>query len=699
MTAAAMPMEITVERYTPEVAVALQGTIDSFALSDVLRLLDASGKTGRLIVNGDRGSASLWMVGGQLVGGSTSGEPHAPEIVDVVFDVLRFGQGSFIFENDAQCPNPSEPMLIIPALEQAEAALAEWLEIVRVVPSLDSVVTLAPELPHPEVVVDQACWTSIVAVGGSVTVTELGNRLGLGELPVCRLVRALVSAGLRRRRPCRRAGARARAGTGARGRGRAGARAGGRDGRRDRLLRRDRPHRGGGPDRLVGAVHLQQRARSAPAGRCRIRSGHGVRARSATRRTTWARSSDPLSGPDAPQVSITGLTDDPFAPESFPGGSSTSLFDRRDGDAGAATEDEEDWSQALSMLSPKAAQAVAAARATTPTTRTTTGSSDRDPGRRCGGPCQTMQSCGPHGADDTGPRPSPAKMMCTTPTMSHAAMLTLGQAIDRRFAHDDPWAHDALAALGQTERDDQVHDVAKGWLRIGGESGTLVDALFVLTASRIGFAQTSHDGVPPQWIPLRSIVALDAIEGVPYPLVTVEVQLSGDVAILVGWPDVFCSEVVEVLTADLAAAARQSAPSVEPETMPTDFADPASTANAADPATLDELDPSPWQEQDLTEPAPGAWASTPPSSLEEAGGTPATRDLETLASAESDATPAAPDAADTQRAAATCRPLRCRQRDGVLRSRRRRAAPPPTARPSTSHRSTSGRAPTAGAAV
>ena len=103
---------------------ALQGTIDSFALSDVLRLLHTSGKTGRLIVNGDRGSASLWIVGGELVGGATSAAPHGPDLVDVVFDVLRYGQGSFIFENDAQCPNPGTPMPIVPALEQAEAALA-----------------------------------------------------------------------------------------------------------------------------------------------------------------------------------------------------------------------------------------------------------------------------------------------------------------------------------------------------------------------------------------------------------------------------------------------------------------------------------------------------------------------------------------------------------------------------------------------
>jgi hypothetical protein len=336
--------------------VALQGTIDSFALSDVLRLLNASGKTGRLIVNGDRGSASLWMVDGQLVGGSTSGEPHAPEIVDVVFDVLRFGQGSFIFENDAQCPNPSEPMLTIPALEQAEAALAEWLEIVRVVPSLDSIVSLAAELPHPEVVVDQACWTSIVAVGGSVTVTELGNRLGLGELPVCRLVRALVSAGFvavgppaeDEPEPVPQVVAEVEPEPVAEETTVA---------ETDSYDEIDHIEEEGPIDWSAPFAYSTNSSPAAsdpaPAATEYVPLGDPA--------SDLGAFSDPLDGPHAPQVSITGLTDDPFAPESFPSGSSTPLFDRRDGDGGSEVEDEEDWSQALSMLSPKAAQAVAAA--------------------------------------------------------------------------------------------------------------------------------------------------------------------------------------------------------------------------------------------------------------------------------------------------------------------------------------------------
>jgi hypothetical protein len=179
--------------------VALQGTIDSFALADVMRLLGSSSKTGRLIVNGDRGTADLWFASGALVGGGSSSQEEVDDVAEVVFDILRYRSGSFVFEADATPgathPAHGEPADVDAVIGQAEDALAEWSEIVAVVPSLDSWLTLAPELLHPEVVVDQACWTAIVTVGGGTTVRDMGAQLGLGELPSSRLVRALVQAG------------------------------------------------------------------------------------------------------------------------------------------------------------------------------------------------------------------------------------------------------------------------------------------------------------------------------------------------------------------------------------------------------------------------------------------------------------------------------------------------------------------------
>lgn len=173
---------------------ALQGTIESFALADVARLLGSSSKTGRLIVTGDRGTAHLWFADGAIVGGdASSGATNDP--VEVVFDLLRFQSGSFVFEADSLCPDPMTSRQVDATLAEASEAFAEWRDVIAVVHGLGAVVELSPSLPMPEVVVDQAVWTSVVAIGGACTVGDLGRTLGLGELPVCRLVRALHDAG------------------------------------------------------------------------------------------------------------------------------------------------------------------------------------------------------------------------------------------------------------------------------------------------------------------------------------------------------------------------------------------------------------------------------------------------------------------------------------------------------------------------
>jgi hypothetical protein len=298
-----------------EVVVALQGTIESFAVADVLRLLGSSAKTGRLVLNGDRGTASVWVQAGELVGGGTATRPHHDDLVDVVFELLRFTTGSFIFESDASCPSPLAPLPVGPALEQAEAALGEWQEIVQVVPGLSSWVTLRPELPHSEVVVDQACWTSIVAVGSGCTVGDLATALGLGELPVCRLVRALAAAGFV-----------------------------------EVSLQGPEPSETTPLDAISGLPELPLRRPSSDSPSEETGADFGV-------------DSPPLSATEEvglPSLRISGLVDDPFAPTEAPAAGATLEDQRWQSSEVATDEDPPDLARSMAMLSPKAAEALAA---------------------------------------------------------------------------------------------------------------------------------------------------------------------------------------------------------------------------------------------------------------------------------------------------------------------------------------------------
>ena len=180
---------------TPEVSVALQGTLDTFALPDVLRLLAATKKSGRLDISGTRGAGSVWVADGDVTTIAVEHAPLAVDAVDALFELLRFEDGSFTFDAEAAANGDARDD-VESLIEGAEALLAEWHEIEAVVPSLTSWVSMRPELPGADVTVEQRHWTTLVAVGSGATVAAVGTTLDLAELPVSRAVRDLVELGL-----------------------------------------------------------------------------------------------------------------------------------------------------------------------------------------------------------------------------------------------------------------------------------------------------------------------------------------------------------------------------------------------------------------------------------------------------------------------------------------------------------------------
>ena len=175
---------------------ALKGDLSSFALPDVLRLLAGTAKTGRLGVSGAQGSGEVWLLDGDLVGGSVDTSAHAKQATEVVFELLRFETGSFLFDDGEEQAEPGEPSSVDEAISVAEALLFEWAEVEAVVPSMNSWVSLSPELDGNEVTISSPQWRVLAAVGAGTTVRTLGNHFQITDLKVSRRVKGLVEAGL-----------------------------------------------------------------------------------------------------------------------------------------------------------------------------------------------------------------------------------------------------------------------------------------------------------------------------------------------------------------------------------------------------------------------------------------------------------------------------------------------------------------------
>ena len=177
---------------------ALQGTIDSFPLTDVLTLLASSKKTGRLALEGDRGSAALWIAEGEVIGGDMVGVGDATA-ASLLFEMLRYSEASFAFDAAPSGSTPQYPVTSTPlevAMESAATLLAEWDEIVAVVPSLAHRVLLVEALPTDSVTLDAVSWSLVVAAAADPVVAVIGDALGLDEFGACAAAASLVERGL-----------------------------------------------------------------------------------------------------------------------------------------------------------------------------------------------------------------------------------------------------------------------------------------------------------------------------------------------------------------------------------------------------------------------------------------------------------------------------------------------------------------------
>ena len=177
---------------------ALQGTIDSFPLTDVLTLLSTSKKSGRLALDGDRGSAALWITDGEVIGGDMAGGAGATA-ASLLFEMLRFGEASFVFDDAPAGVEPQQSVEATPlgdAMAQASALLVEWDDILAVVPSLAHRVVLVEELPEDSVTLDAASWSLVLAAASNPVVAVIGDALGLDEFGACSAGASLAERGL-----------------------------------------------------------------------------------------------------------------------------------------------------------------------------------------------------------------------------------------------------------------------------------------------------------------------------------------------------------------------------------------------------------------------------------------------------------------------------------------------------------------------
>jgi len=170
----------------------LRGNLKQLPLLDIIRMLSAGSRTGRLDISQTGKSGEIYLEGGSIlhaVTGTQIGEKG-------VYTLMGWQEGDFIFTPDVPAPDRSidvaTEQLLLEAARQAE----QWEDIKEVISSTDAVFNISPSGSTSTVSLKPLEWQVLAQVNGERSVIEIGEILGLHEFEVARIVYSLTTAGL-----------------------------------------------------------------------------------------------------------------------------------------------------------------------------------------------------------------------------------------------------------------------------------------------------------------------------------------------------------------------------------------------------------------------------------------------------------------------------------------------------------------------
>lgn len=174
---------------------ALQGNLDVWRVTDVLRMLAATDKTGYLRVDEEERQGGVWFRDGSISAATTDRVPQGP-LVEALSDVLRFCGGSFDFTLDDRAPAVDRDCPVDDVIREAQGLREEWDSLRAGVPSLDCGVELVGQIPVAKMTISAGLWRAVAAVADGCTISMFASRLGLTEFGALRVLHELMSSGL-----------------------------------------------------------------------------------------------------------------------------------------------------------------------------------------------------------------------------------------------------------------------------------------------------------------------------------------------------------------------------------------------------------------------------------------------------------------------------------------------------------------------
>lgn len=176
----------------------LQGSLDVFNLTDVLRLVSQAGASGYLSIRRPGASGGIGLASGSVVGGELAGVAAAdPDgLFDAALTLVDSTGGDFEFV-DGQ-PIEVGRFSVDEFLAAVDEHRARWQAIVGELGGLDQPVALNPHLPDEDSTVTLSAheWKLAVLCDGRRTVNDLAGESGLSVLRTAQTLVEMQRSGL-----------------------------------------------------------------------------------------------------------------------------------------------------------------------------------------------------------------------------------------------------------------------------------------------------------------------------------------------------------------------------------------------------------------------------------------------------------------------------------------------------------------------
>ncbi|MCD6425954.1 MAG: DUF4388 domain-containing protein [Anaerolineales bacterium] len=170
----------------------LRGNLAQLSLLDILKMLSAGNRSGRLDIRQGAKSGEIYLQYGNLVH-AVSGT-HLGE--QVVYTLMGWLEGDFSFTPDVEAPEQSISVSTEQILLEAARQADQWGDIKEVLSSTDAVFKISASGSTNTVSLKPIEWQVLAQINGERSVIEIADLLDLHEFEVAKIIFGLTTAGL-----------------------------------------------------------------------------------------------------------------------------------------------------------------------------------------------------------------------------------------------------------------------------------------------------------------------------------------------------------------------------------------------------------------------------------------------------------------------------------------------------------------------